>query len=185
LVLPVPQISRLPLLGREHEVEAAYDAWGANCGPLAIAAATDRSLDEVRSALTMGSGRFKGYTTVPDVQTALRWLDVQVERTWSKRPASLLTDLRSTTIAMIQWGGPWMRDARAAARHRHLIAIRYGWIGPKLGPTWVADVNLPDIWCLLGAWTEVVPAMLRPKGGDGTWSVGWACQLREAKAEST
>ena len=51
LVLPVPQISRLPLLGREREVEAAYDAWGANCGPLAIAAATDRSLDAVRTAL--------------------------------------------------------------------------------------------------------------------------------------
>ena len=177
LALPVPQISRLPLLGREREVEEAYDAWGANCGPLAIAAATDRSLDEVRTALTKGTGRFKGYTNVLDVQAALRWLDVQVVRTWSKRPASLLTELRGTTIAMIQWGGPWMRDPRAAARHRHMIALRYGWIGPKLGPHWVADVNVAHIWCLLDAWAETVPAVLMPKGGDGTWSVGWACQL--------
>ncbi len=80
---------------------------------------------------------------------------------------------------MIQCGGPWMRDPRAAAKHRHLIAFRYGWIGPTLGPRWVADVNIPEIWCLLDAWLELVPPMIKPKGGDGTWSIGWACQLAE------
>lgn len=177
--LPMPQISRLPLLCGGREVEAAYDEWGANCGPLAIAAATGRSLAEVRSALSMGSGRFKGYTNVLDVQAALRWLDVKVIRTWSKPPTSLLErDLvNGPALFMIQWGGPWMRDPRAAARHRHLIAFRYGWIGPKLGPRWVADVNIPDVWCLLDAWAVLVPALLQPDGGDGTWSIGWACQL--------
>jgi hypothetical protein len=41
----------------------------------------------------------------------------------------------------------------------------------------VADVNIPDIWCLLDAWAVLVPPLLQPDGGDGTWSIGWACQL--------
>lgn len=176
--LPEPQISRLSHFG--HEIDQAYREWGCNCGPTAIAAATGRSLSEVRQAVPpSGTPRFKGYMGVPDVQAALRWLDVRVVRTWSKPPNSLLlADLTAgPAIFMIQLGGPWMRDPRAAAKHRHLIAFKYGWIGPRLGPRWVGDVNTRDVWSLLDAWLANVPALLRPKGGDDSWSIGWACQV--------
>jgi len=180
--LPQPQLRGLPLLNAGAELEAANRAWNCNCGPTAIAAATGKSLDQVRAALTKGTGRFKGYTTVPDVQAALRWLDVRVERSWSKPPKALLEhELAGTAVLMIQFGGPWMRDPRAAARHRHLIAFRYGWIGPKMGPRWVADVtNRPAVWTLLDAWIATVHELM-PDGCDGTWSIGWACSLAEAQ----
>lgn len=180
--LPEPQLTRLSPFG--HELEAAYKEWGCNCGPTAIAAATGRSLDEVRQAVPpAGTSRFKGYMGVPDVQAALRWLDVKVTRTWSKPPNSLLlADLTGgPAIFMIQWGGPWMRDPRAAAKHRHLIAFRYGWVGPTTGPRWVGDVaNRPAVWWLLDAWVATVHELM-PEGGDGTWSIGWACQVEVAR----
>lgn len=177
--LPQPQLRDLPLFDASVEIEAATREWKANCGPVAIAAATGKSLVEVRAALTKGTGRFRGYTTVPDVQAALRWLDVRVVRTWSKPPKALLEHgLAGPAILMIQWGGPWMRDPRAAARHRHLIAFRYGWFGPT-GPRWVGDVTIrPAVWCLLDAWLATVHELM-PDGGDGTWSLGWACQVAE------
>jgi hypothetical protein len=182
-MLPQPQLRDLPLFNAGAEIEAAYLAWKCNCGPTAIAAATGKPLDQVRAALTKGTGRFRGYTTVPDVQAALRWLDVRVVRTWPKPPKSLLeSDLTAgPAIMMIQFGGPWMRDPRAAAKYRHLIAFRYGWLGPTMGPRWVGDVNTPAIWCLLDAWRDTVVDLLAPDGGDGTWSIGWACQLAEAR----
>lgn len=175
--LPEPQIH--PLMP-PADVAAAIRKWKANCGPVALAAATGRTMDEVRVALSRGTGRFKGYTNVPDIHGALRWLDVKVVRTWSKPTNALLTMglQEGPAIFMLEWGGPWTRDPRAAAKHRHLIAFRYGWIGQKMGPRWVGDATIPNVWCLLDAWLAIVHE-LQPEGGDGTWSIGWACQLAE------
>lgn len=174
--LPTPQIR----LRTPPDVDEAILRWEANCGPTAIAAVTGRRMSDVLSAVPpMGTSRFKGYMNVLDIQNALRWLDVRIARSWSKPPNSLLlTDMdRGPALFMLQWGGPWMRDPRAAAQHRHVIGFHYGWVGPNLGDRWVADVNTPNVWGLLALWTRrVLPALL-PAHGDGTWSIGWACAI--------
>jgi hypothetical protein len=177
--LPEPQITLRSVGG----VDEAHREWKSNCGPAAIAAALSLTLDDVRTAVPpMGTPNFKGFMNVLDVQNALRWLDAKILRTWSKPPNSLLlTDVHKPgpIVAMLQWGGPWNGIPQAAATYRHLVAFKYGWLGPRLGPRWLYDVNDPNGWCYVSKWErDILPGLL-PERGDGTWSIAWACQVEE------
>ena len=47
-------------------------------------------------------------------------------------------------------------------------------------PRWMGDVtNRPAVWSLLDAWSATAHELM-PDGGDGTWSIGWACSLAES-----
>src|SRR5579862_2172182 len=93
--------------------QRAFDDWGSNCGPGAIAAITDRTLDEVR--LHMGDFEEKRYTNPTLMWATLDRLGVR----WRKQKAPLTWP--QWGLVCIQWHGPWTAPgvpARVAYRHR-------------------------------------------------------------------
>lgn len=103
------------------EAETAYNTWGANCGPGALAAILDRPLDDVRPLLR-GFDQ-KHYTNPRMMRAALDALGVKY--TWAVRRAGYLPPLHG--LARVQWTGPWMKPGvppAAAYRHTHWVAAR-------------------------------------------------------------
>lgn len=149
-----------------EEAAAAFDEWGANCGPAAIAAITGRTLAEVRPFL--GDFEAKRYTNPTLMWETLDRLGVAYRR---KSPLEWPT----WGLVRIQWHGPWTAPgvpARVAYRQTH-------WVGAakKDGAVGVFDVNAlgnGSGWCSLDDWGErLVPWILRecvPKA-DGRWSL--------------
>src|SRR5690606_15705217 len=77
-----------PLLGlhaHSHvpDVVEASDAWGANCGPTAIAAALHTTLEAIKPAVAP-DGTFKGHMGVRDFKAALERAGATIVRAWSK-----------------------------------------------------------------------------------------------------
>lgn len=151
----------------EFEAESAYEEWGANCGPGALAGILGLSLDEIRPH--MGNFEQKGYTNPTLMYAALESLGVQFEK---------LSDLRWPTYGLvrIQWEGPWTHW-HARARHTH-------WIGTSAseGGRGVFDINCVNNgngWVSLADWAcVVVPHLtaLYPKA-TGTWSIANSLEL--------
>lgn len=183
-------------------VQLASDAWGCTCGPVAIAAALEVSLDAVREAVEQ-SGPFRGWMGVRDVKAALERLCATPARTWSKpvervHPYYLGTPLAelgardSTLLVMLRFTGPWDGVPRAAASYRHLIAYRRAWLrepswmgaGPH-GPGIVCDANngvtvgRPDIaiWYPWNRWVHRVLMHLLPERGDEHVAIDWAAEV--------
>jgi hypothetical protein len=172
-----PQLDLVALL----DVDEA-DAWGANCGPAALAGAFGLQLADVREAVS-DAGVFRGYMTITHMRAAIDRLGGRIDRTWSK-PATLRDTDGSPIICCVQWHGPWMTVPRAAATKRHFIAYRAGYVGER-GPGWVCDVNVPRGWILASAWHEVIVPLLIPKRGDGKWSIQWAAQVSRNRSRPT
>ena len=106
----------------ERESAAAYQKWGANCGPHTVAAIRNLSLHEVRKYFEP----FPGSTNPTLMQKVLGALGIEFK---------LSTDLRTKElrdgIAYVQWEGSWLKpDAPSVARYRHThwIAVRNGWV---------------------------------------------------------
>jgi len=100
--------------------ERAFEEWGCNCGPGAIAAALDLTLEEVRPM--MCDFEHKHYTN-----PTLMW-DILNEAgvTWSlvKPPAAW----PQYGLARIQWEGPWTAPGvppRVAYRQTHWVAAQW------------------------------------------------------------
>lgn len=153
------------------EVEAAGQAWGANCGPTALAAILGMSLDAVRPHLDGFDA--KRYTNPTMMFGALKSLGQPfvVERDG---------DWPSYGLARVQWEGPWTKPGvpmRVRYRHTH-------WVGAKLigSQRWIWDVNCICVggWVVLEEWTDqVVPWLLKevePKA-DGRWHVSHAVEV--------
>lgn len=155
--------------------ERAYDEWGANCGPGAIAAITGHTLDEVRPY--MGDFEQKRYTNPTLMWGTLERLSVR----WRKLPAPLTWP--EWGLARVQWHGPWTAPgvpARVAYRHTH-------WVGAcsRPGNIGIFDINAIGNgtgWCSLKDWAEIiVPHILRecePKA-DGTWTLTHAVEIMQ------
>lgn len=97
------------------EADKAYEVWGCNCGPGAIAAIMGMSLDEVRPL--MGDFEAKGYTN-----PTLMWqiLD-RIGRPWRK----VGRKWPAHGLARLQWEGPWTEpeaNPRWAYRQTHWVA---------------------------------------------------------------
>ena len=155
------------------DAERAYDEWGANCGPAAVAAITGRTLDEVRPFL--GDFERKRYTK-PTLMWAI--LDA-VDARWRRLGPPLDWPLHG--LARIQWHGPWTRPGvppRAAYWHTHWVAASRR--GDEIG---VFDINAlgnGSGWCSLSDWSgRLVPWLLEqyePKA-DGGWSITHAVEV--------
>jgi hypothetical protein len=170
---PTPQLQLPTLL----DVDQAIDGWGANCGPAALAGALGLQLSDVRAAVSE-DGIFRGYMSITNMREAMRRLGVVVERDWQKPLNGFLARTNGSPIlCCIAWGGPWSSVPRAAAKHRHFIVYRNGFVGSK-GPGWVCDVNVDGGWCLASEWKEKLLPELLPERGDGTWTIQWAAQVR-------
>ena len=111
------------------DAQRAFDDWGCNCGPGAIAGVLGLTLDEVRPHIPEFDT--KRYTNPTMMNAALRSLGIRfakVGRTWP-----------GFGLMRIQWEGPWTEPGvPMAARYRYTH-----WIGGFKGlhSYWVFDIN--------------------------------------------
>ena len=170
----------IPLRFTLEDAYRAYDEWGSNCGPGAIAAIMGLTLDELRPHL--GDFEQKRYTNPTLMWQVLnelgaRWRLVKPPRTW---PAY--------GLARVQWEGPWTAPGvpvAASYRHTH-------WVGANASNP--ENVGIFDINCMnSGGWigvtdwiTTAVPHILKncvPRA-NGRWHLTHIVEIeREAGAK--
>jgi hypothetical protein len=139
------------------DLEEAAEAWGANCGPGAIAALIGRPLAAVLSLMPDFPSR--GYVNPSHAKRALTaagWEFVKHE------------EPGLAGLAFIQWCGPWDfggANARWAYRYTHWITYRRHGSGELAA----YDVNNGDIggWCWYDQWAEQIAPFLLPKRATG------------------
>lgn len=165
-----------PLRFGLEEMERAADDWGANCGPGAIAAATVKTLDEVRPHIPgFEAKRYTNPTMMLDALNALgvRWKKAIRHNVWP-----------NWGVARIQWEGPWTepgRPARAAYRYTHWVAA-CGF--PR--PIHIFDINAIAVggWVPLQHWEQVTVPWLLPQISPRAtgWRITHALEIRPPDA---
>lgn len=154
----------LPRFNAE-DAQRAWDQWGANCGPGAIATICGLTLDQVRQH--MGDFESKHYTNPTLMWHALN----SIGRPWRRVGA----EWPRYGLARIQWEGPWTEPGvPIAARYRktHWVGT---WLDERRGRG-VFDINCianGTGWVALADWErQIVPALtaLYPKA-SGKWHV--------------
>lgn len=166
------------------DLERASDAWGANCGPAALAAICGLTLDEVRPHL-QGFDE-KRYTNPTMMFAALN----SIGRSWQRIRTSQLSGAAAHMprwgLCRIQWEGPWTGPGvpmRARYRHTHWIGAAKRTSDASIG---VFDVNsvahTPDNtgWSSLEAWADIIVPWIvadipRATGG---WHVTHAIEVQ-------
>lgn len=140
-----------------EDCERASDAWNLSCGPAALAAALDLTLDEVRPHL--GDFEKRGYMNPSDMRAAFRSLGAEYRLIENEGDTGEANDFPSHGIVRIQWEGPWTApgaNARWAYTRTHWVASRR-----NEGSMWVYDINAGR-WEWHGTWElEIVPAITR------------------------
>jgi hypothetical protein len=177
-----------------EEAGLAFEAWGCNCGPSALACMARLTLDEVRDYLPGFDA--KRYTNPSMMREALRALarDGRIAKEFAWETT---TDFGHWPpeggLVRVQWHGPWMREGvpmQARYRHTHWVgaASRAQTIdGMAILDRGVWDVNCLENgsgsgWVSLTDWERiVVPALTEaiPKA-DGKWSITHVAHLRAA-----
>jgi hypothetical protein len=157
----------------EADAEKAYDDWGANCGPAALAAILHVGLEVVR--LHLRGFDAKRYTTPTMMFEALVSLGPEFQRrstpTWPRYG-----------LARIQWEGPWCGPGvPPAARYRYTH-----WVGAaqRNGGQGVFDVNCLNNgtgWVALDEWERVIVPHLAAshKRATGGWHITHAIEVGE------
>lgn len=153
------------------DAEAAYDAWGCNCGPTALAAMTGLTLDEVRSHLS--DFESKRYTNPTLMFAAL----ASVGRPWRR----IGTNWPSWGLVRVQWEGPWtLPGVPMGARYRQTH-----WIGAATATKGrgVFDINAlanGSGWSAIEDWERVlVPAITSEiKRASGAWHVTHGVEIQ-------
>lgn len=116
----------------EDDAREAFENWGCNCGPAALAFALQTTLDRVRDAIPLFDER--RYTSPTMMHEALLALNQAVYPVRS--PALFMHKINREvgranmfrgpmSLVRIQWEGPWIVDnkpQRWAARQTHWIA---------------------------------------------------------------
>lgn len=165
------------------DAERASKAWGANCGPAAIAAIMHLTLDEVRPY--MGDFERKHYTNPTLMFATLgRLREAGICRSWRIGPKLW----PAYGLVRIQWEGPWMRPGvPIAARYRHTHWVGAATVNDRIG---VFDVNAlanGSGWADVEDWSEIlVPHLISEcvPGGDGRWLITHAIEVELAEAEA-
>ena len=150
----------------EQDAERASEQWGCNCGPAALAAILNVTLEEVRPLMLGFESR--GYTNPTLMFEALG----RSGRSWNRATCCPLR-WPQFGLARIQWEGPWtQRGVPIKARYR-----KTHWVGASTAGdrgTGVFDINCMHVggWIALSAWEEhIVPWILReavPRA-NGRW----------------
>jgi hypothetical protein len=158
------------------DAERANDEWGANCGPGALAAILDITLDEVRPL--MGDFEKKHYTNPTLMFDSL----LRAGRRFSYRGGDLGTEgWPIYGLARIQWEGPWTKPGvppRAAYRHTHWVGARYGDL--SYGIFDINCMNNGTGWVSVSDWAQMIAPWLIAncvKRGDGGWHITHAVEV--------
>lgn len=166
------------------DADRAYDEWGCNCGPSAIAAICNLTLDEVRPH--MGDFETKHYANPTlMLDTLNRLYFAKLLRAWTRAQATW----PQYGLVRIQWEGPWTKPgvpARARYRHTHWVGA-----GRHRGRIGIFDINAMSNgsgWTALENWECVmVPYILKecvPKA-DGKWHITHAIEVTPAEIVRT
>lgn len=148
------------------DADRASDEWGANCGPGALAAIMDMTLDEIKPVMFAVGFEARRYTNPSMMNAALR----MIGRPWRKIGASW----PDYGLVRVQWEGPWTQPgAPMAARYRYTH-----WVGSFQGRSacGVFDINCMNNgtgWCSLDDWSRVIAPFLaanHPRATGG-WRV--------------
>ncbi|CAM5576418.1 hypothetical protein MAUB1S_09692 [Mycolicibacterium aubagnense] len=156
-----------PLFSAEDQ-DRAYDEWGANCGPGAIAAICGLTLDEVRPH--MGDFHVKRYTNPTLMWEVLRSLGVR----FSVKAGQFRDDgWPIYGLARVQWEGPWTEPGvpmRARYRHTHWVGAAQK-AGHGIGIFDINAIGNGTGWCFLEDWkSRLVPWLLEecvPRASGG------------------
>ena len=174
-----------PLKFTADDAERAYEVWGANCGPAAIAAICGLSLDQVRPH--MGDFERKRYTNPTLMVAALQSVGAKFSMTkLGERIAGAkctFVGLPWFGLARIQWEGPWTASSAPPKwRYRHTHWIGAADRGDSVG---IFDVNALGNgtgWGRFEDWRDViVPHILKtcvPRA-DGKWHVTHAIEVEQ------
>ncbi len=137
----------------EHESYKAYQEWGCNCGPSALATMINLKPDDVRPHIKgFDEKKYTSPTMMKDAIASLGLGFVQSGVTLDPPPYPFYGVIR------IQWDGPWCRPEvpkRVAYRYTH-------WIGAMTfaGSLYVFDVN--SGWSRKDVWEkETVPTLTK------------------------
>ena len=152
----------------EQQMQQAYDEWGCNCGPSALAFALQIGLDKVRVAIP-GFDE-KRYTSPTMMKVGLANLGKkfkQIRDADGKTTIPVMFSPHAIQLVRVQWTGPWCKpgaNPKWAYRQTHWIA------------TWAEQVGVFVFDCNGGirsfdSWQkEIVPALVAtyPRA-DGGW----------------
>jgi len=162
------------------DLDEAYDAWRATCGPTALAAALDlERVNDLRDAFAP----FPGYCTITKMREAIARAGAKVHRSWTRPSAEVFESWKTPgprLVLMLQFSGPWNDIPRAAARYRHCVAIDRAIHPTGHAPVtmlWVGDINVPTIWSPWPAWRSRDVPELAPKRWDGELIITWAAEV--------
>lgn len=169
------------------DAEAAAVAWGCNCGPAALAAMLNKTLNEVRPHIPDFDK--KRFTNPTMMHVALRSLgaDVQtgVAPPWgSEAFPSNGAGWPKDGLARIQWEGSWMNPGvpiPARYARTHWVGVRAIWSGAGMTQVSIFDINCLCVggWVPLGEWSgQVVPWLWKELGIKATgWHVTHAIDI--------
>lgn len=171
-------IDRAPIVAPRFnfdDAERAFNDWGANCGPGAVAAIARMTLDEVRPYL--GDFERKGYTNPTLMFEILRNLGLRVSL---RKPP----DWPTYGLVRVQWEGPWMNPGvPMAARYRHTH-----WVGAarRNGSIGVFDINCINSggWVSLEDWSSVIVPYLiehHARKSSGGWHLTHAIEVTDER----
>lgn len=159
------------------DADAAFDAWGANCGPGALAIMLGLTLDEVRPH--MGDFESKGYTNPTLMYAALDSLGEPYLKV-RKRRGEPECDWPGYGLVRVQWHGPWMApEVPGRARYRYTHWIGTALIGGERGVCDINCINNGAGWVTLADWERVIVPHLTTEipRADGGWSRAGAIEL--------
>lgn len=164
----------VPPLFTPADAERAYDAWGCNCGPTALAAICGLTLDEAR-ALLPGFDR-RRYTNPSMMSHALR------EAGRGSRQIDPVDCFPAWGLLRVQWEGPWMAPGvPIAARYRYTH-----WVGAHRrasdGEQGVFDCNQMDNgsgWGSLENWRAITAPWIigHIPRASGAWHITHAIEV--------
>jgi hypothetical protein len=159
------------------DAQHAWEAWGCNCGPTALAVMMGMTLDEVRPH--MQGFDAKHYTNPTMMFDALK----SIGRRWWK----IGTEWPAYGLARIQWEGPWTQPGvpmRVRYRYTHWVA---GWYTAERGYG-VYDCNAMANgtgWVRRSDWErEIVPWILSeavPRA-NGRWHVTHGIEIERSQS---
>lgn len=164
------------LLGSEHEaggnvrlfipsdIETAYEEWGANCGPCALAAIVGKKLSEVHPHLAEFAKR--KYMNPTHIKNALESMGIAFR--------SLGAHFPQNGLAFVQWSGFEKRPVFVQYQHTHWIAVKDGQY---------FEINTPpgDNWVSPALWERVMPAFIAEhiKGATGSYFVRTGIEIQK------
>ena len=155
-----------------EDADTATEEWGANCGPGAVAAIMNMTLEEVRPIFAAAGFEAKHYTNPTMMWAVLASLPCiwrKAEKDWPRHG-----------LVRIQWEGPWTEQGvpiRARYRHTHWVCGAQG--SSSHGVFDINAINNGSGWVSREDWaSQLVPWIVSeiPRA-NGKWHITHSIEI--------